>query len=205
MDEVLNFSEEDWMIALKLPTSPLAQTDNSKVLLLRAILVYPRLMMEIATKNDYSKQFVNYPSFEGNQKKTFKDILNHEFWSLVPNSYSYHFLRLESEQDSVGLDRILDVYVERSKILWKSKEVMLWVKSAMGYILNKVDKGEFNYQEYLEGLCVEESGGMPIPFPLSRYQNISKANFSDRVEQIDLANIQDNQQIPVQNQNRMSL
>jgi hypothetical protein len=35
--------------------------------------------------------------------------------------------------------------VERSKILWKSNEVMLWVKAALGFVLNQVDRG-FNYQ-----------------------------------------------------------
>ena len=40
---------------------------------------------------------------------------------------------------------------------------------------------------------MEESGGLLIPFNLRKYENISKANFSDRVEQVDLANIQDNQ------------
>lgn len=42
-------------------------------------------------------------------------------------------------QDSAGLDKVLEVYVERSKILWKSNEVMLWVKGAMGFLLNKID------------------------------------------------------------------
>ena len=60
---------------------------------------------------------------------------------MTPTSYSYHFLRLESEDDSVGLDKVLEVYVERSKILWKSNEVMLWVKGAMGYILNQIESG----------------------------------------------------------------
>jgi hypothetical protein len=48
---------------------------------------------------------------------------------------------------------------------------------------------------------------MPITFQLRRYSNISKANFSDRVERIDLANIQDNQQQrqAPQNENRMGL
>ena len=43
-------------------------------------------------------------------------------------------------------------------------------------------------------MCLEEGGGIPVPFNLRRYEHISKANFSDRVDQIDLANIQDNQQ-----------
>lgn len=58
------------------------------------MLIYPRLILEIANKNEYSKQFVNFQSFIGNQKKSYKDILAHDFWTLVPTSYSYHFLKL---------------------------------------------------------------------------------------------------------------
>ena len=87
---------------------------------------------------------------------------------MVPQSYSYHFLKLQNENDSKGLDKILEVYVERSKILWKSNEVMLWVKAALGFVLNQVDRG-FNYQQFLEGLCTEECGGISIPFQLARY------------------------------------
>jgi hypothetical protein len=71
---------------------------------------------------------------------------------MVPESYSYHFLQLESENDSRGLDKVLEVYVERSKILWKSNDVMLWVKGAIGFVLNQLDK-KFDYQGYLEKLC----------------------------------------------------
>jgi hypothetical protein len=53
---------------------------------------------------------------------------------------------------------------------------------------------------------LENGGGLSIPFQLSRYANISKNNFSDRVERVDLANIQDNQQIQApQHHNVMSL
>ena len=62
----------------------------------------------------------------------------HDFWTVVPSSYSYHFLKLENVDDSKGLDKVLEVYVERSKILWKSNNVMLWVKGALGFILNKI-------------------------------------------------------------------
>jgi hypothetical protein len=100
----------------------------------------------------------------------------------------------------------LEVYVERSKILWKSNEVMLWIKGALGFVLNQLDK-KFEYQPFLENLCTEECGGIQIPFSLSRYENISKANFSERVERVDLNNIQDNQNLPrePQNANRMNL
>lgn len=77
----------------------------------------------------------------------------HEFWTVVPSSYSYHFLKLENVDDSKGLDKVLEVYVERSKILWKSNNVMLWVKGALGFILNKIEE-KFDYQTYLENLCL---------------------------------------------------
>ena len=41
---------------------------------------------------------------------------------------------------------------------------------------------------------------MSIPFNLGRYANINKNNFSDRVERVDLNNIQDNQQMRPQGQ-----
>ena len=42
-------------------------------------------------------------------------------------------------EDSQGLDKVLEVYVERSKVLWKSNNVMLWVKGALGFVLNRID------------------------------------------------------------------
>ncbi len=118
-------------------------------------------------------------------------------------------MKLDSVEDSTGLDKVLEVYVERSKILWKSNEVMLWVKGALGMVLNKIED-KFDYQTHLENLCLEETKALPIPFQLSRYAHVNKNNFSDRVERIDLNNIQDNQPRPQgqqlnMNQNPFSL
>jgi hypothetical protein len=79
---------------------------------------------------------------------------------------------------------------------------MLWAKGAIGFVLNKIDE-KFDYQSYLEDLCLEETKALPIPFSLARYSNINRHNFSDRVERIDLNNIQDNQQIRQQPQGRV--
>ena len=72
LGNMIEFKNEHWEMALKLPTQHSFQKDDARTLLLRAILVYPRLMLEIANKNEYSKQFLNHPSFVGYQKKTFK-------------------------------------------------------------------------------------------------------------------------------------
>ena len=107
--------------------------------------MYPRLIIDIASKNEFGKQFLNHEIFKGWQKKPYQQLLSHEFWTYVPKSYSYYFLKLDTLEDSQGLDKVLDVYVERSKILWKSNNVMLWVKGALGMVLNKIDE-KFNYQ-----------------------------------------------------------
>ena len=78
-------------------------------------------------------------------------------------------------------------------------------------VLNKIED-KFNYQEHLEKLCLEEAKAVQIPFNLGKYSNINRNNFSDRVDRIDLNNIQDNQQMGQQpgqvlnmNQNPFSL
>ena len=136
----MEFTDEHWKKALVVPTENHSfATEDPRVLILRAIIVYPKLIIDIASKNEFGKQFLNHECFQGWQKKPFKQILEHEFWTYVPMSYSYYFLKLDTIEDSQGLDKVLEVYVERSKILWKSNNVMLWVKGALGLVLNKID------------------------------------------------------------------
>ena len=150
----LDFKDEHWEKALVIPSDNHSFVkEDPRVLILRAIMVYPKLIIDIATKNEFGKQFLNHEVFKGWQKKPYQQILAHEFWTEVPMSYSYYFLKLDSIEDSQGLDKILEVYVERSKILWKSNNVMLWVKGALGMVLNKIEEN-FNYQNHLEKLCL---------------------------------------------------
>jgi hypothetical protein len=145
---MLDFTPEHWKKALQLPAAGKFVEEDPRTLLLRAIMVYPRLIVDIAAKNEYNKQMLHHPSFQGWQKKTYQQILSHEFWTTIPTSYSYHFLRLDSVEDSRGLDKVLEVYVERSRILWKSSHAMLWVKGALGFVLNQIE-AKFDYQAYL--------------------------------------------------------
>ena len=74
-------------------------------------MVYPKLIVDIAAKNEFGKQFLNHELFVGWQKKPFQQLLAHPFWTEVPTSYAYYFLKLESLEDSQGLDKVLEVYV----------------------------------------------------------------------------------------------
>ena len=40
-------------------------------------MVYPKLIIDIATKNEFGKQFLNSEQFKGWQKKPFQQILAH--------------------------------------------------------------------------------------------------------------------------------
>jgi|JI61114C2RNA_FD_contig_31_3058972_length_1473_multi_4_in_0_out_0_1 hypothetical protein len=157
------------------------------------MLLYPRVMRELAAKNDYSKQYVGHPSLKGSQKSTLKDLLENGFFVRAADNYFHSFLNIESEADSRGLLKILETYVIRSRILWKANNVILWVKAAIGFLVDNLEK--IDYPDYIGKLCLKEQcEGVPIlPFKLGRYENVAKANFSDHVERIDLQNIQDNQ------------
>lgn len=163
------------------------------MLLLRCLILYPRVIRDIAAKNDYAKQFVGHPCLKGSQKKTMKELLDNAFFTAAADNYFHSFLNIESESDSKGLLKNLETYVIRAKILWKANNVILWVKAAIGFLVDNLEK--LDYQGYVGKLCLKEQceGIPPLPFKMARYENVAKANFSDHVERIDLNNIQDNQ------------
>jgi hypothetical protein len=68
---------DHWKKALVLPTKDSFVEEDPRVLILRAIMVYPKLIIDIAIKNDYSKQFLNHEVFQGWQKKSYQQILGH--------------------------------------------------------------------------------------------------------------------------------
>ena len=172
--------------------------ENSNVLLIHAILLYPKIINDLINVNEYPKLTLSLGGvgnkFNGWQTKSFKDILNSSIFNSKHEPL-YTCLTLQNNSDIEGLNKIMEIYVERSKILWKKNEITLWVKSCLGLILNMVDNG-FKYDDFLE----EAYTVKPLyttPFQISRYKGLVKHNFSDHVDRLDLNNIEDNQ-APVQ-------
>jgi hypothetical protein len=167
-------------------------SDTASTLLMHAILLYPKIIKDIATVNEYAKltvalggdKFINW------QKKSYKDILNGDIFN-VKNEPLYACLALQNNSDIEGLDKIMEIYVERSKILWKNNQVALWAKSCLGTILNAIETKEFKYEEFVEELYTAKAAKI-LPFEVSRYKGLVKHNFSDHVDRLDLNNIQDN-------------
>ena len=191
MSQYAAVTVEDFKTAAQTKIDPCQE--NANVMLLHAILLFPSIIKEIIEVDEYAKQSVALGGdiFTNWQKKSYKDILAHKVWEQGKREYIYPCMNANNSADIEGISKVAEIYVERSKILWKNNKVILWVKACIGLILNQIEGG-FNYEEYMEGLFTAEFK-YKIPFEFSRYKGLHKSNFSDRVVRIDFNNIQDNQ------------
>ena len=90
------------------------------MLLIQAILLYPKIILLLSARLDYKKQNVGHFSFsEKNQTKPFKDMLDHDL--LMKETHLYGFLAICTEEENQILNKLIEIYVERSSSLWKSQ------------------------------------------------------------------------------------
>lgn len=179
--------------------------DNHNVLLFLAVLIYPQIIIKIINENEIHKQNLQHSSFKGWQKKNYKEILEHPFFQ-EKNQPLYTFLQLQNEDDVEGLNKLLEIYIERSKIIWKGNHINMWIKSILGYILNEFEEKKLNYSELFERLCSQECC-KKIPFELRRYKSLTKQTLIEQMQRLDLNNIPDLQgnQGPPQNYNPLNM
>jgi hypothetical protein len=43
---------------------------------------------------------------------------------------------MSDDSDIEGINKMMEIYIERSKIVWKNASVILWIKAAVGFFLN---------------------------------------------------------------------
>ncbi|KAL4474855.1 hypothetical protein ABPG74_001551 [Tetrahymena malaccensis] len=200
---MIDFKEEDFDKAVDFNRNHI--DDSHNVQILTAILLYPKLIKNMCLINEFHKAPLGHSLLKDWQKKSLKDILEHKLFSDETAQPYYSFLGLQNNQDIEGLNKLFEIYVERSKIVWKDNKIMLWIKAATGFILNMFEKKSFDYDEFVQNLCLGSEKNI-LPFSLNRYRILQKANFSDHIERLDLNNIQDNVNMeaandPVQNPN----
>lgn len=92
---------------------------------------------------------------------------------------------MEDETDVEGLKKIFEIYTERTKIVYKNDQVVLWLKAAIGFLLQEIEEREFAYDEFVAQLC-EPAEKNILPFRLCKYRKLLKSNFSDKVDRLDL-------------------
>lgn len=55
-----------------------------------------------------------------------KELFDLDF--LLRETYLYWFLGLENDDDSLGLHKTIEIFVEKNKSLWKHAYIIQWVK-----------------------------------------------------------------------------
>eukprot|EP01017_Pseudomicrothorax_dubius_P003334 TRINITY_DN10452_c0_g1_i1.p1 TRINITY_DN10452_c0_g1~~TRINITY_DN10452_c0_g1_i1.p1 ORF type:complete len:399 (+),score=66.09 TRINITY_DN10452_c0_g1_i1:249-1445(+) len=167
---------------------PAAEDHN--VLLLLGLLLYPKVMNELASTCEWQKLSLGeFSAYTGWQKKPMKELL---ISFIFANEFKpfYSCLQISREEDLVGLDKFSRAYVESNKALWKSQPVGTWARSVIGCVLNYMTPAD--YEAFVERLCSKPLRYV-VPFSLSRYQSIVPITFGDHPG-LDLNNILANQQ-----------
>lgn len=169
-EALIKFTAEDMQKALDFTRDH--REDGANVLILVAILLYPRLLLELATKNDFQKLQTSHSSLQGSQKLSFKQIFEHKFFVDSATSMPfYSFLQLVNEGDIQGVFKIFEIYVERTKIVWKANSVALWLKAAAGFLLNFISENQsWDYEKFVENMLTLNIQQNIIPFQFSRYK-----------------------------------
>lgn len=170
-------TKEDISRAKKTNINPLEESPI--VVLLQAILLFPRVIRDIIEANEYKKQSMQLggDKFSGWQKKSFKDMLEKDIFQSK-HEYLYPCLNLNNNDDIEGLNKLIEIYVERSKLIWKNNKVTMWVKSCVGAILNEIEEEAIIYDDFIEKMYTAEFK-YKVPFHMSRYKGMVKTNFSD--------------------------
>jgi len=157
-------------------------------LLTLAILLYPQIIKDIIEQNDFNKSTRSLSIFSNNQNKSYKEMLEHNFWKSGAEHAYWTFLQLSTEEDLDGLKKIQFIYLQKSLMNWKHDKINLWVKSVLGFILNQIDDKSFDYEEFIAKCCTEDFE-YRIPFELRRYAKLNRNLFLKERDTLDVNNI----------------
>ena len=56
-----------------------------------------------------------------------------------------------------GINKVIDIYAERNKLLWKDNTNNMWLKSVVGNILDHIDDKSFDLENFNENLICLKS------------------------------------------------
>jgi len=62
-----------------------------------------------------NKQNLSNSKFKENQKKTWAEIFDNKFFFRDEKDYNYFFLEIGNDDDTKGLEKIIEIYPERTK------------------------------------------------------------------------------------------
>ena len=135
--------------------------------------------------------------YEGYQAKTWTEILKHEIfaqsdidqsmesdytWTLSNEERLKNSTEKQAELAEETLNKLYNIYVNRSSSLFAPEHILLWLKEVIGYILNRLDDGTLE-RELIIAKFTSLTG---VPFcNLSRYKGLRQSDFTDDITTIN--------------------
>lgn len=108
--------------------------------LVLALLLFPELLRAILNVTEMQKQNPTAKTFVGWQKKSWNDLLGHAvFKEKTDTMYYYPFLNITNQDDLEGLKKVVSIYADRNKLIWRDNMINIWLKSVAGAIANFFD------------------------------------------------------------------
>lgn len=115
------------------------ETDYNFWLVL-ALLLFPELLRAILSVTEMQKQNPVAKTFVGWQKKSWNDLLGHPaFKEKTDTMYYYPFLNITNQDDLEGLKKVVSIYADRNRLIWRDNLINIWLKSVAGAIANFFD------------------------------------------------------------------
>lgn len=163
---------------------------------LLAILLYPKMLMKIITITELHKQNPSNSNFKENQNLTWTEMFAHKFFFRDEKDYTYFFLGIGNDSDTKGIEKVIDIYPERNKLLWKSNHINLWLKMLTGYLINQLVDGTFSLDDFVDNTVMppddSEEFEFMLPFEPKIHKKMLFSDFSDQDQQLHLNDIEDN-------------
>lgn len=115
------------------------------------------------------------------------------FFMRIEQDYHYFFLNISNDEDIEGLQKVVEIYPERNKLLWKNTYVNLWMKATMGHLSNLLEAKELDYDVIMESLTIppdEDKDNkfleLYLPFEPKVHKKLIAKEFSDATVVMDL-------------------
>lgn len=149
--------------------------------LMIALMLYPAVITQLSKKNQFEKiGNLSKSYFTKEQKMDWASILK---TSLFQDDQDNVAELLEVESESV--QKLFSLYVERSHVLYKGNDVIIWLKEIIGYLIKAIDDQNVNRSDLVLKLVTI----LLLPFPIDRYTQINKEFFTDDVQTVAAENL----------------
>lgn len=119
-----------------------------------AVCMYPKMIASILELTELEKQNPSHSKLTGNGAKPWKSILSSSFMMRIEQDYHYFFLDINTDEDIEGIEKVIQIYPQRNRLLWRNNYANLWMKATVGFLLNEIESGSINSDVLLESFMM---------------------------------------------------